>query len=286
MSKFSDIRSKLKFVRSAQDVDLSTFPDFLIIGPQRTGTTWLHENLIRHPQVFMPQQKELYYFNNLRSSACHPDSLPKVEADLSWYLSHFEPTDEFLIKRNQECQASWQEDYDLTVRGEATATYAVALARDPELLRDLVTLNPNIKVMTMVRNPIDRAWSHAKKDLVKQTGRKPEEVTDQEWIDFVTNHYQVACGHYQAHARVWRSALKDGNYFAGKFDDILSAPEELLQSAFRFLGIRADTKYISQKAGKRVNPTGRADIPAAVQSVLDELYSEEIARLRSEGIIR
>lgn len=41
------------------------FPDFLLIGPQRTGTTWLHRNLILHPDIYMPPEKELYYFNNL-----------------------------------------------------------------------------------------------------------------------------------------------------------------------------------------------------------------------------
>lgn len=275
----------MKFAHAASDVDLGTFPDFLIIGPQRTGTTWLHENLTRHPQVFMPQKKEIYYFNNLRTSAYHPAGQPAVETGLEWYLNHFQPTDEFLAQRNRECQSSWQEDYTIAVRGEATATYAVALAQDPELLQELLTLNPNIKVMTMVRNPIDRAWSHAKKDLVKHAGRKPEQVTSQQWVDFVSNNYQVACGHYQSHAQKWRSVLKEGNYFVGRFDDIQKTPHALLQSAFEFLGIRSDRKYIGPKATERVNPTGRADIPKAVQLVLDDLYADEVARLRSEGMI-
>ena len=40
-------------------------PDFLIIGPQRTGTTWLHAHLRFHPQIFLSEPKELYFFSSL-----------------------------------------------------------------------------------------------------------------------------------------------------------------------------------------------------------------------------
>ena len=39
------------------------FPDFLGIGAQKAGTTWLHENLRRHPELFLPEEKELHYFD-------------------------------------------------------------------------------------------------------------------------------------------------------------------------------------------------------------------------------
>ncbi|HIE71114.1 MAG TPA: hypothetical protein EYP98_13585, partial [Planctomycetes bacterium] len=56
--QFRDVRDRLRYVgMEREDYDLSKFPDFLIIGPQRTGTTWLHENLWQHPQVFIPWDK-------------------------------------------------------------------------------------------------------------------------------------------------------------------------------------------------------------------------------------
>jgi hypothetical protein len=39
------------------------FPDFLIIGAQKAGTTWLHRNIQTHPQIWMPKEKELHYFD-------------------------------------------------------------------------------------------------------------------------------------------------------------------------------------------------------------------------------
>src|SRR3712207_5781521 len=39
------------------------YPDFLIIGAQKAGTTWLHRNLQAHPGIWMPKEKELHYFD-------------------------------------------------------------------------------------------------------------------------------------------------------------------------------------------------------------------------------
>ena len=39
------------------------FPDFIGIGAQKAGTTWLHHNLQAHPGIWMPKEKELHYFD-------------------------------------------------------------------------------------------------------------------------------------------------------------------------------------------------------------------------------
>ncbi len=38
-------------------------PHFLGIGAQKAGTTWLHENLQCHPEIFLPEPKELHHFD-------------------------------------------------------------------------------------------------------------------------------------------------------------------------------------------------------------------------------
>jgi hypothetical protein len=38
------------------------YPDFLGIGAQKAGTTWLGRNLQAHPEVWMPRMKEVHYF--------------------------------------------------------------------------------------------------------------------------------------------------------------------------------------------------------------------------------
>src|SRR3954462_533097 len=53
-------------------------PDFLIISPPKTGSTWLADNLRRHPQVFVPAIKEVKYFSSFFKGL-----------GLGWYLDHF-----------------------------------------------------------------------------------------------------------------------------------------------------------------------------------------------------
>ena len=135
---FSDVRDQLRFVTSkASDLDLSVFPDFLIIGPQRTGTTWLHRNLKEHPQVFVPFQKEIYYFNNLPQPTHHPADLPPVEPDLQWYLEKFHADEEWMATREKRCLQRFGEPPDLQIRGESTATYAVDLPKKPRIIDEI-----------------------------------------------------------------------------------------------------------------------------------------------------
>ena len=58
--------------------DRLPLPDFLGIGAQKAGTTWLWENLRRHPEIFVPDKKELHYFDN------------KFDQSLRYYTRRFE----------------------------------------------------------------------------------------------------------------------------------------------------------------------------------------------------
>jgi len=53
-------------------------PDYLIISPGKTGSTWLADKVRRHPQVYLPDQKELKYFSSFFQSL-----------DPDWYLDQF-----------------------------------------------------------------------------------------------------------------------------------------------------------------------------------------------------
>jgi len=59
--------TKLKYVKvSKKNISLKNFPDFFVLGPPRTGTTWLYENLKQHPEIYMSAPKEVFYFHSLQ----------------------------------------------------------------------------------------------------------------------------------------------------------------------------------------------------------------------------
>jgi hypothetical protein len=154
-------RARLRHIRVGPGaVDLSDFPDFLIVGPQRTGTTWIHENLRDHPDILWPQVKELFFFSRVKN----PDHPKFVSADLDWYLAQFRDSIWLRTVKTALSFRSSRSVYRPCVRGEATASYA---AMDSDVIAEIVVLNPGIRAIMMIRDPIERAWSHAKKDLVR-----------------------------------------------------------------------------------------------------------------------
>ncbi len=100
-------------------------PDFLCLGAQRSGTTSLHHLLSRHPQLFLPGVKELHYFS------LHADRSAR------WYRNHFKSV------------------ASSTICGEITPYYLY----HPEVPRRVRQTIPNVKLIVMLRDPVERAIS-------------------------------------------------------------------------------------------------------------------------------
>ncbi len=267
-------RRQLKYVRlSRPDVRLERFPDFLIAGPQRTGTTWLHAHLRYHPEIFLSEPKELFFFSRLKT----PHSPKFQSSDLGWYLHFFRDPPWRLALKNAITLWKYGEWYRPRVRGEATASYA---ALDRDIIQEITALNPDIKVLLMIRNPIDRAWSHAKKDLVRNRNRRFEDVPENEFKAFFTDTYQRQCARYVQNYDNWAAHLKDSHLLAGGFDDIASRPEQLLLGVMSFLGVTSDKRYIDPTVREAVNPTGPSEIPEPYRRFLENLLKDDIEKLR------
>lgn len=100
-------------------------PNFLIIGAEKGGTTWLYEKLRRHPEVYMPRVKELYFFNNDGGEG----------KTREWYEKHFEAA---------------------PAVGEATPKYMY----DEHAPRRIADMVPDMKLIVCLRHPTDRVHSH------------------------------------------------------------------------------------------------------------------------------
>lgn len=268
------IKRKLRYVKIAGDhVDLRCFPDFLIVGPQRTGTTWLHAHLRFHPQILLAEPKELFFFSRLKTP-----KHPRFESDdLGWYLRFFRDPVWLWAVKTGICLWRYRERYRPRVRGEATASYAVL---DRDVIEEITALNPNIKVILMIRDPVDRAWSHAKKDLVRNRGRKFEDVSEQEFRQFFTDPYQRQCARYVENCDNWSAHLRDGHLLVCLFDDVEARPRELLLEVMSFLGVDSDRRYLSHAVRESVNPTGASKMPEEYRRFLQDLLAPDIRNLR------
>jgi hypothetical protein len=130
-----------------------TLPDFLIIGAQKCGTTFLYQLLAQHPHVKPAFAKEVHYFDL------------NFERGENWYRSHFP-----LQMRNSRTG----------ITGEASPYYLF----HPHVPRRASAVVPEAKLVVLLRNPIDRAYSHYQhqvKRVIK--GQVPETLPFEEAIE-------------------------------------------------------------------------------------------------------
>ncbi|MCK9504237.1 MAG: sulfotransferase domain-containing protein [Porticoccaceae bacterium] len=104
-------------------------PDFLVIGAQKSGTTTLFSLLRRHPQIYLPPQKEVQFFSN--------DNL--YEKGMDWY-----------------CSENFGSLSAHEIAGEISPQYLLYEKVPKRIAKDL----PNVKLIAILRHPLERSYSH------------------------------------------------------------------------------------------------------------------------------
>jgi hypothetical protein len=240
------------------------FPDFLIIGAQKSGTTWLHRNLQAHPQVWMPKEKELHYFDeklgantSLRSKLWGERAMDErwrrqvrrqmgrysrfSISDIAWDLKYF------LGSWNDDWYASLFTQGKGKTVGETTPDYSV-LGR--EQIAHVQEIMPEAKIIFLMRNPIERAWSQSLMDVRE---RNIEDVTDEEFQRHFESKRSRMFTDYLRTLENWGSFFPEKQIFVGFLEDIHFYPNRLLARAYRFLGVdpSADYRVIRRKIHSR-----------------------------------
>ncbi len=191
-------------------------PTFLVIGAEKSGTTWLYEQLRRHPDIFIPLVKELHYFNK-RNSNLEPKRNFE-DSGQEWYEYHFRGA-----KDGQSI-------------GEVTPMYLCDEVA-PERIRRVI---PNVKLIACLRHPTDRAHSHywmAKGK--KHTSLSFEEVVEQREERFIER------GRYDRQLDRYLNYFNRDQLLILIHEEVVQAPAESLNRVCSFLGVD-DTFYQDQ----------------------------------------
>ena len=188
-------------------------PHFICIGAQRAGTTWLHNCLDEHPEVYVPASKELHFFDRFYSDG------------LESYQAHFAP----------ELRG------DAKVWGEITPNYY----QEPNALERIKQDIPNCKIIYILREPVARAFSQYQ--LYSPTefaGKTFEDVMAES--EFVTDLSMQG-----KHLQKLLSLFSRQNVLILLFDDLAAEPEKLLRKVFKFLEVSED--FLPETIAKRIN---------------------------------
>lgn len=211
---------------------LRALPDYLIIGTQRGGTTSLYNYLVQHPQVYpLFFKKGIHFFDTHYSRG------------FAWYRSHF-PT---VMYRQYVKKAR---GYDL-LAGEGSPYYIF----HPHAPLRIAERLPHVKLIAMLRDPVERAFSHYQHEVARgfetlpfeeAIEREPERMdgelermkADPSYYSFSHQHHTyLARGLYVEQLQVWHSLFPREQMLILKSEDFFSDTDDVFKQVLRFLGL-------------------------------------------------
>jgi len=248
-------------------------PNFIGIGMERAGTSWLFTQIAAHPEIWVPPLKELHFFDVIDPRAkylthrysYHLKSRIKQKAapfldtstrpefsknsyleylrwdiayfkgtfDVGWYRGLFHPR----FTKGRVC-------------GEITPAYSNLT---PETIAQILSLNPDMKFILVVRNPIQRMWSGIVHHFRHVERRDFENVREEEMLNFLTHSAAQNRSDLASILETWQGNVPAENLFIQPFEDIASAPEALINDVYNFLGV--DHTFLPDEAlyKRRIN---------------------------------
>jgi hypothetical protein len=223
-----------------------SLPDFLGIGAPQSGTTWLYENLRAHPEIFMPERKELRYFEK------------NFHKSLSlYYAPNFRA-------------ASGK------VKGEITPSYGKSPLERIQFIRKIM---PEVKLIYILRNPIDRIWSSTRRALGKNPGATFEHAKESEILACFQDAGRKANTDYPAILKNWLSVFPAEQLHVAFFEEITNQPQALLAKLFDFLGVPMEVDWKKFPYQKVINKNPEQPIPQKYREILEKIYKKDIDQL-------
>jgi len=270
-------------------------PDFLCIGAEKAGSTWLYQRMREHRQVAATPLKELNYFNAIdlgvdtrlaaqlrgrhwinlmwRRAFRHrflPDLRRRDFSSLGWYLHYF------FGRRSDDWYRALFAHGPGEVSGDFTPNYSALSPAGVERVRAAA---PDALIVLVMRDPIDRSWSAAKMNLSGKPGRPLETISEAELAEYLSGERDRALGDYARMLDLWSASFGSERILTGFYDEIVADPEGLLRRVCDFLGIDWDPG-VAARARTVVNPgSDSRTVPEFAQRLLAAKYEPALERL-------
>ena len=212
---------------SAGDVS----PDFLCVGAQKAGTSWLYRQLEPHPDFWMPPVKELHYLDSLNRTRRRGPPRSKDERDACFLesindlsmRSHIDLDNYGRLFRHKGALLS----------GDISPAYSTLT---DEIIERVVNHFPNLKVVFLARDPVERAWSQLSMGVRLGMINKFDATDPEEVVCNLLNPGVLVRSHPSKIVARWRRYVRPKNFGVFFFDDLKENPAELRGSIVRFLG--------------------------------------------------
>jgi len=239
-------------------------PDFIGVGVQKSGTTWVARRLAEHPQVFIGKKEISFFTHHFHKgyrwyNALFAQKGDRIAGEISpnYFISprHSEPRLEHYP--HWSLQSWWKH-----------LTRPFPSARD-----EIKKTYPGIKVFAVFRNPVDRAWSQywmwaeRKERIGKKRVIVPFEKMFRDNGRWIQDY-----GRYGTWLKHWLEAFPDFGVFL--YDDLLADPAAFIRSIYRFLGV---DEGFEPDLGRREFAGRYEPMDPATREMLVDFYRDEVA---------
>jgi hypothetical protein len=266
--------------------DLALGPDFLCIGMGKAGTGWLYDQLSHHADFWMPPIKELHYLDRDRPrmimAPAMLDRLLRRRENAGAPAWEPEEKKEFLFLKDAcEARSSLMdlEFYASLFRfkgelmsGDISPSYC---SMPEDLIGQIMTRFPNVKVILMMRDPVARAWSHFQ---MKNRGEKvaTERLLDPEKFARVLDASKTfRKGAPAAITKKWLRHVPPAQYRHYFFDDLQADPASLRRQILAFLGADPAKGTLDPGHNRKADKPKLAITPQ-IEAMLAQRFADEL----------
>lgn len=241
-------------------------PDFFVIGPGRTGTTSLYYYLDQHPSLSKSAYDELGFFD------------VNFHLGLHWYRSLFPSV---LTKFRIKFKTNFFLTYDVTP----------SYVRRPWIAHRIKKLFPNSKLIIVLRNPIDKTYSHFHLSTKFGETRTFEEVIEEDMNDILKwdiknkddNYFatkvensKLARGFYIEQIPIWFKLFSKEQILIISSEDLASNTKDVMKKIFQFLNLPEYTipniEKVNVSKYSKMNPNTRKTLIEFFRPYNEKLY--------------
>ncbi len=251
-------------------------PEFLIAGAAKSGTTSLYNYLNQHPQVFLTDNKEPCFFS-------FPESTGKYEKEFGGNLNIVSDFSRYLFL--------FKNALDTQITGEASTCYLYLYKETIENIKKYHPYWEGLKIIIVIRNPIERAISH----YVNDARCHAFDMTFDEAVEKYKRNQLSTFSHYIDYGLYYNQIKSYKENFVQMkillFDDLKECASTAVKEVFKFLCV--DSSFCSDTTLEyNVSPGIENNLlnsliykPNILKSTVKKLLKKEVrTRLRNKVV--
>jgi sulfotransferase family protein len=253
-------------------------PDFLCVGAQKAGTSWLYRQLEPHPDFWMPPLKELHYFDQLsRTKRFHPPRC-EDERDASFLEEMRNLSARFYL--DLENYGRLFQHKGTRVSGDISPAYSTL---GDEIIERVVNHFPNLKVVFLARDPVERAWSQLSMGVRLGMINRFDATDPDEVIRNLLNPGVLVRSYPSKIVARWKRYVRAEFFRVYFFDDLKENPVEVRRSILLLLGGDPDKPSGELKPHEN-NDAGREKfrLTAKVRDRMARFFEQELKACAAE----